>query len=68
MIDSKSGVFVTITNNNDYTLTMEKTKCDKPDDLYEIKLTRRFKNDSEIEELFYMNEVELSYFARALLI
>ena len=62
MIDSKSGVFVTITNNNDYTLTMEKTKCDKPDDLYEIKLSRRFKDGAVLEEQFYMNKVELSYF------
>jgi hypothetical protein len=66
MINSKSGVFVTIINNNDYMLSMQKIKCDKPNDTYIIKLIHKFENSEVITNDFFMTEAELSYFARAL--
>ena len=66
MNDTSTGVRVTITNHNDYVLYMEKTKCDKPNDTYQIKLTRKVKDGIVNTEQFYMTETELSYFARAL--
>lgn len=67
MITSKSGVFIIITNKDEYTLTMQKTKCVKPEGLYEIELAKVFKEGETVLERFFMTEEELGYFARALI-
>jgi len=69
MIDSK--ICIVLKNNDGYKLYLNKDKCIKPDDLYQITLTeeiRSMSGDISIsEKSYFMSEKEIGYFVRALM-
>lgn len=69
MIDDK--ICVVLKNSDGYKLYLNKDKCTKPDDLYQITLTeetRSTSGDVSInEKSYFMSEDEIGYFVRALM-
>ena len=59
-------------NVEGYTLSLIKSKCSKPSDLYKLVLTEEVKfhdqRCSVSEKVFFMSEEELGRFARALVL
>ena len=59
-------------NIEGYALTLNKSKCSKPCDLYKLVLTEEVKTQDQqcsvSEKVFFMSEEELGRFARALVL
>lgn len=59
-------------NVEGYTLTLNKSKCLKPDDFYKLVLTEEVKTKDQqcsvSEKIFFMTKEELSQFAQALVL
>ena len=60
-------ISVIVKNVDGYKLTVNKNKCVKPNDTYEIVLTQEHDGNAHSITL-YMSEEELGYLARALVV
>jgi hypothetical protein len=66
-------IHVIISNTDSYKLSVTKKECEKPRGLTELILTEEYKTSegspAEVREhSFYLNEEQLSYMARALIV
>ena len=62
---ASNQIMIIVKNQEDCKLSFTKTKCDKPNDLYEIVFTQEC-DKVKTENTYYLTEEELGYLARAL--